>query len=156
MEAVQPRPLAELLACPSQTGSLLNASAQCLDFDTGETVFHQSGPCRGLYVVVSGQFLRKTERLEMRLTLGPARAGDLVELAAVLGDGRHTYSLSARTPGSVLLLPAEALNLAFQDFPQLRMRLLEELAREVSRAYIACCLGRVPRVHRRSSGEALA
>jgi CRP-like cAMP-binding protein len=107
-------------------------------------------------VVVSGQFLRKTERLEMRLTLGPARAGDLVELAAALGDGRHTYSLSAQTPGSVLLLPAEALNLAFQDCPQLRMQLLEELAREVSRAYIACCMNRTPRAHRRSSAEAPA
>ena len=156
IEAVQPHPLAELLACPPATGSLLNGSAQCLDFDTGETVFRQYGPCRGLYVVVSGQFLRKTERLEIRLTLGPARAGDLVELAAVLGDGRHTYSLTAQTPGSVLLLPTEALNLAFQDYPPLRMQLLEELAREVSRAYNACCMCRAARAHRRSSGEALA
>jgi len=156
IEAVQPHPLAELLACPQATGNLLNGSAQCLNFDTGETVFRQFGLCQGLYVVVSGQFLRRTERLEMRLTLGPARAGDLVELAAVLGDGRHTYSLSAQTPGSVLLLPTEALNLAFQDFPPLRMQLLEELAREVSRAYLACCLNRAPRAHRRSSGEALA
>ena len=156
IEAVQPHPLAELLACPAATGNLLNGSAQCLDFDTGETVFRQYALCRGLYVVVSGQFLRKTERMEMRLTLGPARAGDLVELAAVLGDGHHTYSLCAQTPGSVLLLPAEALNLAFQDYPPLRMQLLEELAREVSRAYIACCLNRTPRAHRRSSGEVLA
>ena len=156
IEAVQPHPLAELLACPAATGNLLNGSAQCLDFDSGETVFRQYGLCRGLYVVVSGQFLRKAERLEMRLTLGPARAGDLVELAAALGDGRHTYSLSAQTPGSVLLLPAEALNLAFQDCPQLRMQLLEELAREVSRAYIACCMNRTPRAHRRSSAEAPA
>ena len=156
IEAVQPHPLAELLACPSATGNLLNGSAQCLDFDTGETVFRQHALCQGLYVVVSGQFLRKTERLEMRLTLGPARAGDLVELAAALGDGRHTYSLSAQSPGSVLLLPAEALNLAFQDCPQLRMQLLEELAREVSRAYIACCMNRSPRAHRRSTGEAVA
>ena len=96
-----------------------------------------------LYLVVSGQFLRKTERLETRLTLGPARAGDLVELAAALGDGRHTYTLSAQTPGSLLLLPIEALQQAFEGYPPLRMRLLEELAREVSRAYNACCLNRM-------------
>lgn len=156
IEAVQPHPLAELLACPPATGNLLNGSAQCLDFDAGETVFRQYGLCRGLYVVISGQFLRKTERLEMRLTLGPARTGELVELAAVLGDGRHTYSLTAQTPGSVLLLPEEALNLAFQEYPPLRMQLLEELAREVSRAYVACCLSRTVRAHRQSSGEALA
>ena len=63
-------------------------------------------------MVVSGQFLRRAERLDTRLMLGMARAGDLVELAATLGDGRHTYTLSAQTTGSALLLPTEALTLA--------------------------------------------
>jgi len=156
MEAVQAHPLAELLACPPATGNLLNGSAQCIDFDAGEAVFRQHGICNGLYIVVAGQFLRRTERMEMRLTLGPARAGDLVELAAVLGDGRHTYSLSAQTPGSVVLLPMESLNLAFQDYPPLRMQLLEELAREVSSAYYACWLNRTARVRRGISGVAVA
>ena len=65
--------------------------------------------------------------------------GQLVELAAVLGDGRHTYTLTAQTAGSVLLLPIQALSQAFQEHPPLRMQLLEELAREVSRAYYFCC-----------------
>jgi CRP-like cAMP-binding protein len=155
MDAVQAHPLAELLACPPATGSLLNGSAQCIDYDAGETVFRQNAICQGLYVVVSGQFLRKAERLDMRLTLGPARAGDLVELAAALGDGHHTYTLSAQTPGSVLLLPRESLNLAFEDYPPLRMQLLEELAREVSRAYYACCSNRT-RVYRRSTAAGAA
>jgi len=156
MEAVQAHPLAELLECPPETGNLLNGAAQCIDFEAGEIVFRQSGICQGLYLVVSGQFLRRTERLEARLTLAPARAGDLVELAATLGDGRHTYTLSAQTPGSVLLLPMKALNLAFQNYPPLRMRLLEELAREVSRAYNACCQNRTARVRRRGSEASLA
>jgi CRP-like cAMP-binding protein len=151
MDAVQARPLAELLECPPATGILLNGSAQCIDFDAGEVVFRQSEACKGLYVVVSGRFLRKTERMETRLTLGPARAGDLVELAAVLGEGHHTYTLTAQTPGSVLLLPMEALCQAFQNYPPLRMQLLEELAREVSRAYLTCCLTRTTRTRRRSS-----
>ena len=151
LDAVQAHPLAELLACPPATGNLLNGSAKCIDFDAGETVFRQKDICQGLYVVVSGQFLRRTERLDMRLTLGPARAGDLVELAAALGDGHHTYTLSAQTPGSVLLLPTESLNLAFIDYPPLRMQLLEELAREVSRAYYNCCLNRTSRIRRRST-----
>jgi CRP-like cAMP-binding protein len=103
--------------------------------------------------VVSGQFLRRAERLETRLTLGPARAGDLVELAAALGDGHHTYTLVAQTPGSVLLLPIEALSQAFENHPPLRMQLLEELAREVSRAYNACCLNRSGKTRRRTSAE---
>ena len=153
MDAVAAHPLAELLECPLQAGNLLNGSAQCISFETGEIVFRQHEDCKGLYVVVSGLFVRKAERLKTRLTLGPARAGDLVELAAALGDGHHTYTLAAQTPGSLLVLPIEALNQVFQSYPPLRMRLLEELAREVSRAYLSCCLNRTVHIRRRGSGE---
>jgi CRP-like cAMP-binding protein len=142
MEAVRAHPVAELLECPPATGLLLNGAAQCVSFESGEIVFRQSEICRGLYLVVSGQFLRRAERMETKLTLTPARAGDLVELAAALGDGRHTCTMAAQTAGSLLMLPTEALCQAFQSYPPLRMQLLEELAREVSRAYYACCQGR--------------
>lgn len=142
-------PLAELLACPPETGNLLNASAQCVEFDAGDTVFRQAADCGGLYVVVSGNLVRKAERRDARLTLGSVRAGDLVELAAVLGDGRHTYTLTAQTPASLLMLPIESLNQAFQAHPPLRMQLLEELAREVSRAYNACRVTRMAGIRRR-------
>jgi CRP-like cAMP-binding protein len=150
--AARARPLAELLQCPPGIGALLNEAAVYIDLDVGEIVFRQPEVCRGLYVVIAGQYLRRTERLETRLTLGVVRAGDVVELAAVLGDGRHTYTLSVQTHGSVLLLPMEALNRAFEAYPQLRMQLLEELAREVSRGYDASCQNRAPRVQRRSGG----
>jgi CRP-like cAMP-binding protein len=150
LAAVQAHPLAELLECPPSTGKLLNAAAQYFDVEAGQVVFRQSGDCHGLYVVVSGQFLRRTERLDTRLTLGIARAGDLVELAAALGDCGHTYTLSAQTPGSVLLLPIEALNRAFESYPPLRMQLLEELAREVSRGYDASCQNRAPKTRHRN------
>jgi CRP-like cAMP-binding protein len=148
-------PLSELLDCPPEAGRLLNGAAQGIEFEAGAVVFRQHSVCLGLYLVVSGQFARRTERLETRLTLGPARTGDLVELGAVLGDGRHTYTLSALTSGSLLLLPAEALNLAFQSYTPLRMQLLAELAREVSRGYFASCKDRPTRTHRHSSEAAV-
>jgi len=150
LEEVAAHPLAELLECPEETGKLLTGSTECLQFDDGEAVFLQGSACNGLYVVISGTFLRKTERRQSRLTLGPARSGDLVELAAALGDGRHTYTMMAQTPGSLLLLPMEALNRAFESHPPLRMQLLEELAREVSRGYITSCLCRGLKQRRRS------
>jgi hypothetical protein len=151
VEAVQAHPVAELLECPAPIGLLLNRASQCLSFEAGEVVFQQSGICRGLYLVITGQFLRRAERLETPLTLGSAHAGELVELAATLGDRHHTCTLAAQTAGSVLMLPMEALNQAFQGYPPLRMRLLEELAREVSRAYYTCCFSRVARPGRANS-----
>jgi CRP-like cAMP-binding protein len=151
MEAVRPHPVAELLECPPATGLLLNGAAQCISFTAGEVVFRQSENCRGLYLVVSGHFTRRTELLETEMTLSPARAGDLVELAAALGDGHHTCTLTAHSAGSVLMLPIETLNQAFQSYPPLRMHLLEELAREVSRAYYNCWLTQAVKASRESS-----
>jgi len=156
LAAAAAHPLAELLECPREAGNLLSQETRCLDFEPGQLVFRQNQPCKGLYVVVSGDFVRKAERFEMRVTLGPARPGDLVELAAALGDGHHTYALSAVGSGSMLLMPLEALRRAFERYPPLRMRLLEELAREVSRAYITCCLTRVVPARRHSIGTTAA
>jgi len=151
-DLVAPRPLAELLVCPPSIGNLLSSSALCLHFGEGDVVFRQCGDCRGLYLIVSGQFQRRTERLEKRLILGHARAGDLIELAAALGDARHTCTLTAITAGSVLMLPIEALNRAFEAYPPLRMQLLEELAREVSRGYQACSHLHIFKARRGSGG----
>jgi CRP-like cAMP-binding protein len=147
--SVSARPLAELLACPPETSNLLNVSAQQIDFVAGDVIFRQDLLCRGLYVVASGQLVRKADRLDVRLVLGPVRVGELVELAAALGDGRHTFTLIAQSVGSLMLLPIEALNGAFQTYPPLRMHLLEELAREVSRAYQSCCATRMAGLVRR-------
>jgi CRP-like cAMP-binding protein len=154
LAAAAAHPLAELLECPQDAGQLLTNASRCIDIDSGEVVFRQGEICKGLYVVVSGDFARKAERFQMRVTLGSARAGDLVELAAALGDGLHTYTLTALTPGSVLMLPIDELRQAFASHPPLRMRLLEELAREVSRAYITCCMTRVMPARRHAGGAA--
>jgi hypothetical protein len=156
LAAAAAHPLAELLECPREAGQLLSSASRCIDVDAGEVVFRQNGSCKGLYVVVSGDFVRKAERFQMRVTLGSARPGDLLELAAALGDGHHTYTLTALTPGSVLILPIDALRHAFESHPPLRMRLLEELAREVSRAYITCCMTRVTPARRHANGAAPA
>lgn len=147
------RPLAELLACPPTAGSLLNQSAVCVPFDTGEPVFRQGEKCRGLYLVVSGTLVRKAERRQTRVNLGMARPGDLLELAAALGDGLHTFTLTGQTSGSLMMLPLQALSRAFESYPPLRMQLLGELAREVSRCYVACSLERLEhtRTHRRQA-----
>jgi CRP-like cAMP-binding protein len=149
---LRPRSLAELLHCPPAVSALLTGATQSLAMKAGALVFCQSEMCHGLYVVISGYFVRRTERLETRLTLNPARPGDLVELAAVLGDGRHTYTLKALIEGSVLLLPMDALGNAFVAHPPLRMQLLGELAREVSRGYDACVQSRMAAGRQRPPG----
>jgi CRP-like cAMP-binding protein len=148
VDSVEAHPASELLACPPETGILLTSSAQSLSFAAAQVIFRQSSLCQGLYLVVSGQLLRRTGRLNTRIVLGNARPGDLLELAAVLGERHHTYSLIAQTPASLLMLPIESLHQAFKSYPPLRMKLLEELAREVSRAYRACRASKMMRTRR--------
>ncbi|HWA95738.1 MAG TPA: Crp/Fnr family transcriptional regulator [Terracidiphilus sp.] len=131
------RPLTEILACSPEASTLLNQSSECIAFEVGETIFRQCETCRGLYLVVSGDLQRKTEWKQSRITLGMVRAGELLELSAALGDGKHTCTLTAKTSGILMLLPIQALREAFSAFPPLRVHLLEELAREVSRSYAA-------------------
>jgi CRP-like cAMP-binding protein len=92
--------------------------------------------------------LRQAEWNQSPVELAPVRAGELLELAAVLGDGQHHFTLTAQTAASVLLLPMEAVSRAFQSYAPLRMKLLEELAREVSRAYFYCNLCHPVRLRR--------
>jgi len=148
------RPIAELLSCPPAVSNLLNASAECIEFEAGEVIFHQNDICRGLYVLITGQLLRKAARLDSRVTLGTVRGGEVVELAAMLGDARHTYTLLAQTAGTVMRLPKEALSRAFQMYAPLRMQLLGELAREVSRAYGMCCATRTAGLRRKTVSSA--
>lgn len=151
--AVRAHSVAELLECPAPVGLLLSNSAQCLKYQAGEAVFHRSMSCLGLYLVLSGRLLLQAEWNQTPVTLATASAGELLELAAVLGGGRHLFTLTAQTASSVLLLPMEAISQAFQCYAPLRMRLLEELAREVSRAYYNCCPCR-PALLRRTSSAA--
>jgi CRP-like cAMP-binding protein len=51
------------------------------------------------------------------------------------------------------MLPMEALQRAFENHPPLRMQLLEELAREVSRAYHVCSLAHCARTRRSRLSE---
>jgi CRP-like cAMP-binding protein len=135
LNAVAPHPLSELIQCPPSVENLLNCASECFDLESGNVVFHQFDNCRGLYLVLNGEFQRKAERFGARLKLGMSCPGAVVELAAALGQRPHTYTLSALSSGSVVMLPIDALHRAFQTYPPLRMRMLEELAREVSRAY---------------------
>ena len=145
-------PLTQLLECPPETSLQLGRSVRTLQFDEGSSVFNQDEPCAGLYLIVSGSYIRKVERMGMRMVLSTGMPGELVELAAALGDKHHTYSLIAKTSGSALLLPMDALEKAFLQYPPLRMHLLEELAREVSRAYGAVWLLRMSKMRRPRTG----
>ncbi len=148
-DVAAPHPIAELLACPPAVGNMLNASAECIEFDAGDLLFHQNDLCRGLYLPIAGYLLRKAARFDARLTLGTVRPGEVVELAAMLGDVRHTYTLIAQSKGTAMRLPREALQRAFEQYPPLKMRLLEELAREVSRAYGMCSVAKMSGLRRR-------
>jgi CRP-like cAMP-binding protein len=146
--AVAPRPLTELLACPGSLEQRLGASSERRDYKAGDLLFSQGGECEGLYLLLAGEFCRSSYRRDKRVNLGVLHSGDLVELAAVLGDGGHNYSLLATTDAAALLFPIESLRVAFQEYSPLRMHLLEELGREVSRAYGAVYLPRKTRMRR--------
>lgn len=146
LHAVAPRPLTELLACPGPLEQMLGANAERRDYGSGDVVFSQNQECAGLYLLLAGEFARSALRREKRLSLGILRAGELIDLASVLGNSRHNYTITAVGPSAALLFPMSSLEAAFEEYPPLRMHLLEELGREVSRAYGTVYVSRKTRV----------
>ena len=82
---VAAHPLTQLLECPPETSLQLGRSVRTLQFEEGDAIFRQDAPCAGLYLLVSGNFLRRVERMGTRLTLAPGSPGDLS------GVGGHTW-----------------------------------------------------------------
>lgn len=153
MENINPplavsQPLTLLLSCPSAIEQKLGSVTIRRSYEEGEVLFEQNTPCDGLYLIVAGEFSRITDRWDKRLSLAPLKAGDLAELAAILGDGKHISTVTAITAASALVFPRSALEEAFTAYPPLRMHLLEELGREVSRAYTTLSFGRGIRTRR--------
>ncbi len=150
------QPLNLLLSCPAEVEQKLGAATERRSYSDGDILFEQGKICDGLHLIVSGEFARTTERWEARLNLSPLHAGDLVELTAILGDGKHTSTAVATGPASTLVFPRAALEEAFLVYPPLRMHLLEELGREVSRAYAMLSFGRRVRTRKSRKGTDLA
>lgn len=142
------QPLNLLLSCPSEIEQRLGSVTVRRNYTDGEVLFEQNTPCDGLYLILAGEFSRATDRWETHLSLAPLHAGDLVELAAILGEGKHSSTVVATAPSAALVFPRSALEEAFAAYPPLRMHLLEELGREVSRAYTMLSFGRGVRTRR--------
>lgn len=148
-----PQPLTFLFECPKEVEKKLGAATERRSFVDGQVLFEQNQACDGLYLILAGEFARATDRWGTRLSLSPLHAGDLVELAAILGDGQYTSTVTATSSAAVMVFPRTALEEAFAAFPPLRMRLLEELGREVSRAYAIVSFGRGLRTRRSRKGS---
>jgi CRP-like cAMP-binding protein len=146
-----PRPLTELLACPGPLEQRLGACSVRRDYRPGDPVFLQGQKCDGLYLLLAGEFCRSTQRKEKRLNLGILHSGELVELSAVLGDEIHNYTLLSVTNAAALVFPMNTLKVAFEEYPPLRMHLLEELGREVSLSYGAVVLPRKTRMRHKEA-----
>ena len=148
-------PLAELLECPPAIGNLLNASAQYARLrNRGDGL----SPGRALPRALRGGF-----RAAVAQDGAPEYAAD-----AGTGARRETWwNWRPRWAMDIILIRSRRKlrrrccccrssrsSRLSRRYPPLRMQLLEELAREVSRAYNTCCLhASWPGVRHRSNGH---
>jgi CRP-like cAMP-binding protein len=89
-----------------------------LSFSTGEILFLEGEPCRGLYLVYSGRiriFKSSPEGREQVLLI--AQRGDSFNDVPVFDGGPNPASSSALEPSVVYLIPKEALLSLFADCP---------------------------------------
>ena len=95
-----------------------------VEFSGGEIVFLEGEPCRGLYVVKSGQVRVFKSSLEGReQVMLVAGAGDSFNDVPIFDNGANPASASAVTDTAVYLVPKEAVLSAIGDSPPARATL---------------------------------
>jgi CRP/FNR family transcriptional regulator len=135
------------LACPVQHDSLfcglapgalqeLNAIRQTSVYPKGAVLFVEGQPCRGLFVLCSGQAKLISSSSQGRsVIVRLAKAGEVLGLSAALSNG--TYEVSAETlgPTEANFLPRDRFMRFLQSHAEVSLQVAHCLSTELQRAY---------------------
>ena len=106
---------------PLSSGEVESIRRQTLElsFSSGEILFLEGEPCRGLYLVRSGKIrIFKTSREGREQVLRIAKRGESFNDVPIFDGGPNPASASALEPSGVYLFPKEAILSLFASCPQ--------------------------------------
>jgi CRP/FNR family cyclic AMP-dependent transcriptional regulator len=100
-----------------------------VDFDSGDSLFRQGEPHRGIFVLLAGavrSFYVSPNGRE--ITLANWSAGNFVGGPDIFGDGVHVWSGTAIEPGYAVRLPGVAVRELMMQIPSFAIGLIQGLA----------------------------
>jgi CRP-like cAMP-binding protein len=107
---------------------LLAFTSEHLEFAPGETLCRQGEPGDSAYIVLDGRADVVVETRDGPVTVASIGRNDIVGEIAILCDVPRTATVQATTPLSALRVSKEAFFKLVEQFPQIAIEIMGELA----------------------------
>ena len=106
-------------------------SREILSVATGSILFHEGAPCGGCYYIEDGELLLTVMAKERQLSIGSAKAGHLLGVAAVIGNCRHSFSAQAVCDSKLTFIPAQEMKDYLRQRSDLCLGIVQTLGAEL-------------------------
>ena len=113
----------------------LAGSRIALRFDTGQTIYLEGDPCRGLYCIASGRVVsRKIDFEGNSVLIRVSEVGDTLGHRALLAGEPHGTAAQALTPVALCLIPRPVAERLLARNPRLALALARRMAADLRAA----------------------
>lgn len=115
------------VTCSDREIERLGMLVEEVDLPAGRVLFHQGDTAQELFIIVSGQV-----RIERDgAVLANSGPGDFFGEIALVTEGTRTATATCASPCQLLVLGHRDFHSLMDEFPALKMRVLETLAKRV-------------------------
>jgi CRP/FNR family transcriptional regulator len=121
-----------LLALEAPLRAALELGASLLRYRRGDTVFSQGSVAASVYCIRSGTLKVVRERPQGPRIVHLALPGEMLGMAAILTERRHSFSALALSPGEAHVLEAGLFRAALQASRPFCLALLRQLAQDLT------------------------
>ena len=120
----------------AQAGQRLNEIKSTAVYPKGAMLFIEGQMPRGVFVLCTGKVkLSTTSREGKTIITKISDAGDVLGLNAVISNVPYEVTAEMMEPGQANFIPRHSLQLFVKDFPEVAMRVAEQLSRNYFTAY---------------------
>ena len=119
-----------------QAGQRLNEIKSTAVYPKGAMLFIEGQIARGVFVLCSGKVkLSTTSREGKTIITKISDAGDVLGLNAVISNVPYEVTAEMMEPGQANFIPRDSLQPFFKEFPEVSMRVAQQLSRNYYTAY---------------------
>ena len=120
----------------AQAGQRLNEIKSIAVYPKGAMLFIEGQIARGVFVLCSGRVkLSTTSREGKTIITKVSDSGDVLGLNAVISNVPYEVTAEMMEPGQANFIPRDSLQLFIKEFPEVAMRVAQQLSRNYYTAY---------------------
>lgn len=106
-------------------------SREILSLSPGSVLFQEGTPCLGCHYLEEGELLLTITSGERQISVGSAKAGHLLGVAAVVSNCEYRCSAQVLRDSKLIFIPAEEMKEYLRQRPDLCLATVERLGEEL-------------------------